>query len=59
MKYQILKQYIPGNDKIWVGSLGTNDPLHIFSTLQQAETKMNQLKSADPTRGFKIVEYQA
>lgn len=56
MKYQILKQYIPGNDSVWVGAIGNGDSIEIFDTLQEAEAKLIDLKSEDPTRGFKIVE---
>lgn len=56
MKYQILKQYIPGVDTVWVGALNPNDSLEVFNTLLEAETRLTQLKKQDPNRGFKIVE---
>jgi hypothetical protein len=56
MKYQILKQYIPGNDSVWVGAIGNGDDIEIFDTLQEAEIRLTQLEIEDPTRGFKIVE---
>lgn len=58
MKYQILKQYMPGNDSVWVGSTGQGDPLEIFDTLQQAEVRLLELRELNPDRGFKIVERQ-
>lgn len=56
MKYQILMQFIPGNDQIWVSKLGPNDPEYVYDTLEEAEAKKLELEAADPTRGFKIVE---
>lgn len=56
MKYQILKQYTPGIDTIYVGSIGSEDQLEIFDTLQQAEDRKNQLEILNPDRRFKIVE---
>lgn len=56
MKYQILKQYVPGKDSVWVGATGNGDGIEIFDTLQEAEARLAQLKAEDPTRGFKIVE---
>lgn len=56
MTYQILKQYIPGNDVVWVGAIGNGDSIEIFDTLEEAEARLIQLKAQDPTRGFKIVE---
>lgn len=56
MKYQILKQYIPGNDSVWVGAIGAEDKLDIFDTLEEAEARLEELKALNPERGFKIVE---
>lgn len=56
MKYQILRQYLPGKDSIYVGSLSEGDPLEIFNTLQEAENRKKQLEALDPSRKFKIVE---
>lgn len=56
MKYQILKQFIPGNDSIWVGALSAEDNLELFETLEEAEIRLQELKTLDSTRGFKIIE---
>lgn len=56
MKYVILKQFIPGNEQIWVEKLDANDPIYEYDTLEEAEVKKEELQLADPTRGFKIVE---
>lgn len=58
MKYQILKQYVPGNDSVWVGAIGNGDSIEIFDTLEEAETRLAELQAQDPERGFKIVEKQ-
>lgn len=58
MKYVILKQFIPGNDQIWVEKLDPNDTIYEYDTLQEAEVKKAELQLADPSRGFKIVEKQ-
>lgn len=56
MKYQILKQYLPGNDSVWAGSIGEGDPLEIFDTLEEALVRLEELQNLNPGRGFKIVE---
>ena len=56
MRYQILKQYIPGNNSIWVGAISTEDSIEIFDTLQEAENRMQELIFLNPGREFKIVE---
>lgn len=58
MKYQILKQYVPGYDSIWVGAIGEEDQLEIFDTLKEAQTRKAQLENLNPDRKFKIVEVQ-
>ena len=58
MKYQILKQYIQGNDNIWVGAINEQDTIEIFNTLEEALIKLEELTSLNPDRGFKIVETQ-
>lgn len=59
MRYLILKQFIPGNDQIWVAKLDPNDPEYIYDTIEEAEAKKLELEAADPARGFKIVEVPA
>lgn len=56
MKYAILKQFIPGNDQIWVEKLDADDSSYAFDTLQEAVVKIDELQLVDPTRRFKIVE---
>lgn len=56
MKYVILKQFIPGNDQIWVEKLDADDSSYAFDTLQEAVVKIDELQLVDPTRRFKIVE---
>ena len=59
MKYLILMQFVPGVDQIWVEKLNPTDPVYIYDTEAEAEVKKVELQTADPTRGFKIVEVQA
>ena len=59
MRYLILKQFIPGNDQIWVAKLDTSDPEYVYDTLAEAEVKKAELKAADPSRGYKIVGINA
>lgn len=56
MQYVILKQFIPGNDQIWVEKLDANDSVYIYDTLEEAILKLKDLQSEDPARNFKIVE---
>ena len=56
MKYRILKQFLPGNDSIWVQSVDESDPVQEFGTIDEAETKKQELESNDSSRAFKIVE---
>jgi hypothetical protein len=53
--YVVLKQFIPGNDQIWVAKLDPNDPEYIYPTEQEAIDKANELQSADSTgRQYKV-----
>lgn len=54
MKYLILKQFIPGNDQIWVAKLNEADPIYVYNTIEEAEAKKAELEQDDPARGFKI-----
>ena len=56
MKYLILKQFIPGNDQIWVAKLNESDPIYVYDTIEEAEIKKAELEAADPARGYKIAE---
>lgn len=49
-------QFIPGNDMIWVEKLNDSDPIYEYDTLEEAEIKKAELESADPERGYKIIE---
>jgi hypothetical protein len=53
--YKILKQFIPGNDSIWVEQLNPEDPIYIYNTEQEALDKIAELQSLDTTgRQYKI-----
>ena len=53
--YVIHKQLIPKNNLIWVLKINDSDVIHSFSTLEEAEIKLNELKNSDTDgRGYKI-----
>ena len=53
--YVIHKQLIPKNTLIWVLKINDSDDLHSFSTLEEAELKLNELKNFDTDgRDYKI-----
>jgi hypothetical protein len=53
--YVIHKQLIPKNTLIWVLKINDSDDLHSFSTLEEAELKLNELKTSDTDgRDYKI-----
>jgi hypothetical protein len=53
--YVIHKQLIPKNTLIWVLKINDSDSLHSFSTLEEAELKLNELKNSDTDgRDYKI-----
>lgn len=58
MRYQILKQYLPGNDSVWVGAISEQDTIEIFNTMEEAILKLEELTALNPGRGFKIVEVE-
>lgn len=58
MTYQILKQYLPGYDSVWVGAIGEEDQIETFNTIEEAETRLAELQELNPDRKFKIVEKQ-
>ncbi len=45
----VLKQFIPGNDQIWVAKLNESDTEYIYPTEQEAIDKAAELQAADPT----------
>jgi len=49
MQYVVLKQYIAGNDQIWVAKLNPDDPEYIYDTEQEAIDKAAELQAADPS----------
>ena len=53
--YVIHKQLIPNNNLIWVLKINDSDVIHSFSTLEEAEIRLNELKNSDTDgRGYKI-----
>jgi 3-dehydroquinate synthase class II len=53
--YVIHKQLIPNNNLIWVLKINDSDVIHSFSTIEEAEIKLNELKHSDTDgRGYKI-----
>lgn len=49
MKYQVIMEFIPGLDQIWVSRLSPEDPEYIYDTEQEAIDKAAELEAADPT----------
>jgi len=45
--YTIQKQFIPGNDSIWVQQLTPEDPIYSFETEAEALSKADELTSSD------------
>lgn len=56
--YIVLKQFIPGNDQIWVAKLDDNDPEYVYPTEQEAIDKAAELQADDPSgRLYKASPY--
>jgi hypothetical protein len=56
--YVVLKQFIPGNDQIWVAKLNESDTEYIYPTEQEAIDKAAELQAADPDgRQYKAAPY--
>jgi hypothetical protein len=56
--YIVLKQFIPGNDQIWVAKLNPDDLEYIYPTEQEAIDKAAELQAADPNgRQYKAAPY--
>jgi hypothetical protein len=56
--FVILKQFIPGNDQIWVTKLNENDPEYIYSNEQEAIDKASELQANNPDkRQYKVAPY--
>ena len=53
--YTIQKQFIPGNDSIWVQQLTPEDTIFTFETEAEAQAKVDELISADTEgRSYKV-----
>jgi hypothetical protein len=53
--YTIQKQFIPGNDSIWVQQLTPEDEIFTFETEAEAQAKADELTSADTEgRSYRI-----
>jgi hypothetical protein len=56
--YVVLKQFIPGNDQIWVAKLNPDDTEYIYPTEQEAIDKAAELQATDPDgRHYKSAPY--
>lgn len=56
--YVVLKQFIPGNDQIWVTKLDPNDPEYIYPTEDEAVNQAMVLQNADTSgRQYKVALY--
>ena len=45
--WQVQKQFIPGNNQIWVAQLTSEDPIYTYETENEAWTKAIDLQNAD------------
>jgi hypothetical protein len=53
--YSIQKQFIPGNDSIWVQQLTPEDEIFTFETEAEAQAKADELTSSDTEgRSYRI-----
>lgn len=53
--YQIQKQFIPGNNSIWVVQLTSEDEIFTFETEAEAQSKSDELDSIDTEgRSYRI-----
>jgi hypothetical protein len=53
--YSIQKQFIPGNDSIWVQQLTPEDEIFTFETEAEALSKADELTSSDTEgRSYRI-----
>jgi hypothetical protein len=56
--YIVLKQFIPGNDQIWVAKLDLNDPEYIYPTEEEAINQALLLQNEDTSgRQYKVALY--
>lgn len=57
MTYIIQKQFLPGNDQIWVQQLDESDSIHSYETIEEADAQLATLQAADiEGRGYQVVE---
>ena len=49
MKYQVIMQFVPRLDQIWVSRLSPEDPEYIYDIEQEAIDKAAELEAVDPT----------
>ena len=55
--YTIQKQFIPGNDSIWVQQLTPEDEIFTFETEAEAQAKADELQSLDNTgRSYRVYQ---
>lgn len=55
MRYMIMKQI---DSNTWASSLGGGDPVFVYTTLLEAQTKLAELRADNPTgRNYKIESY--
>jgi hypothetical protein len=55
--YQIQKQFLPGNDQIWVAQLTPEDPIYEYTSLEEADYNARELEVADASgRKYRAVE---
>ena len=52
-EYYILKQLVP-DAQIWVASLGPDDPIYKYDTLEQAEAAVVELQPSYPDNKLKV-----
>jgi len=53
MQYIIMKQI---NFNTWTSSLGINDPVYVYNTLLEAQTKLEELKTNNPNKTVYMIE---
>jgi len=53
MQYIIMKQI---NFNTWASSLGIGDPVYVYSTLLEAQTKLEELEANNPNETTYMIE---
>jgi hypothetical protein len=55
--FRIEKEYIPGIPTIWVVQLNDDDPILVYSSIEEASAMLEELKLNDKEgRDYRIVE---